>query len=62
IKIEGQESKVLVIDFAFGAHQLVYSTAKVLFHLIVDGKSVLALWLPKGKSREFRIRDGSKNP
>jgi beta-galactosidase len=39
---------------------LVYSTAEVLSHSVVDGQSILALWLPDGEFGEFSILGGSK--
>ncbi|KAK7049803.1 hypothetical protein VNI00_005233 [Paramarasmius palmivorus] len=60
IMLVGEQSKVVVTDFRFGENVLVYSTAEVLSHSIVDGKSILALWLPDAESGEFRIQGGSK--
>ncbi|KAG6809184.1 hypothetical protein H0H92_001242 [Tricholoma furcatifolium] len=57
--LSGRQSKILVTDFKFGTNTLVYSTAEVLSHSIVDSKSVLALWLPNGETGEFRIKGGS---
>lgn len=42
-------------DFAFGGKTLLYSTAEVLTYAIIDGKEVLALWVPTGESGEFTI-------
>jgi len=39
---------------------LVYSTAEVLSHSLVDGQSILVLWLPEGEAGEFSIHGGSK--
>jgi beta-galactosidase len=61
IRLAGQQSKVIVTDFHFGNNTLVYSTAEVLSHSIIDGQSVLALWLPEGESGEFAIKGGSKH-
>ncbi|KAF7314332.1 Glycoside hydrolase family 35 protein [Mycena kentingensis (nom. inval.)] len=60
IRLVGVQSKILVTDFRFSKNTLVYSTAEVLSHSIVDGQSVLALWLPDGVSGEFSILGGSK--
>ncbi|GLB44363.1 putative beta-galactosidase [Lyophyllum shimeji] len=59
VRLSGRQSKVLVTDFRFGDRSLVYSTAEVLSHSVVDGKSVLALWLPAGESGELMIKGGS---
>ncbi|KAI0170069.1 putative beta-galactosidase B [Pestalotiopsis sp. NC0098] len=55
ITINGHQSKIIVTDFAFGAKTLLYSTAEVLTYAIIDGKEVLALWVPTGESGEFTI-------
>lgn len=60
IRLAGRESKIIVTDFKFGENTLLYSTAEVLAHSIVDGKSILALWVPDGESGEFSILGGSK--
>ncbi|KAJ7107291.1 glycoside hydrolase family 35 protein [Mycena crocata] len=60
IRLVGVQSKIIVSDFRFGNNTLVYSTAEVLSHSIVDGESILALWLPDGESGEFSILGGSK--
>ncbi|KAJ7863079.1 glycoside hydrolase family 35 protein [Mycena olivaceomarginata] len=49
IRLVGVQSKIIVSDFRFGNNTLVYSTAEVLSHSVVDGKSILALWLPDGE-------------
>ncbi|KAH7137451.1 family 35 glycosyl hydrolase [Dactylonectria estremocensis] len=59
ITIDGHEAKVLVTDFTFGNKKLLYSTAEVLSYTIIDGKEVLALWLPEGETGEFAIRSTS---
>ncbi|KAK3315775.1 beta-galactosidase B [Apodospora peruviana] len=57
ITINGHQSKILVTDFPLGRNKtLVYSTAEVLTHGVVDGKDVLVLWVPNGESGEFLIR------
>ncbi|KAH8824376.1 glycoside hydrolase superfamily [Flagelloscypha sp. PMI_526] len=56
IHLEGRQSKVIVTDFTFGEKgALIYSTAEVLSHSIVDGQSVLALWVPDGETGEFAL-------
>ncbi|KAF8060198.1 glycoside hydrolase family 35 protein [Lyophyllum atratum] len=59
VRLSGRQSKIVVTDFRFGENSLVYSTAEVLSHSIIDGKSVLALWLPAGESGEFAVKGGS---
>ncbi|KAJ7175894.1 glycoside hydrolase family 35 protein [Mycena filopes] len=60
IRLVGVQSKIIVSDFRFNNNTLVYSTAEVLSHSIVDGQSILALWLPDGEFGEFSILGGSK--
>ncbi|KAJ7134655.1 glycoside hydrolase superfamily [Mycena epipterygia] len=55
IRLVGVQSKIIVSDFRFGNNTLIYSTAEVLSHSIVDGQSILALWLPDGEFGEFSI-------
>ncbi|KAG9079757.1 hypothetical protein FRC06_007502, partial [Ceratobasidium sp. 370] len=59
IVLNGRESKIVVTDFSFGNKTLLYSTAEVLSHATIDGKELLALWLPEGESGEFVIKGGS---
>uniref|UniRef100_A0A0W0FZJ3 beta-galactosidase n=2 Tax=Moniliophthora roreri TaxID=221103 RepID=A0A0W0FZJ3_MONRR len=59
IMLVGEQSKIVVTDFRFGDNILVYSTAEVLSHSVVDGQNILALWLPEGEPGEFRIQGGS---
>jgi beta-galactosidase len=60
IRLVGVQSRIIVSDFRFGNNTLVYSTAEVLSHSVVDGQSILALWLPDGEFGEFSILGGSK--
>ncbi|KAG6864404.1 hypothetical protein C0991_009729 [Blastosporella zonata] len=59
VQLSGRQSKIAVTDFRFGDNTLLYSTAEILSHSIIDGKSILALWVPDGESGEFRIKGGS---
>lgn len=54
--MSGHQSKILVTDFSFGSKSLLYSTAEVLTYSVVDGKEVIALWVPTGESGEFAVR------
>ncbi|KAJ7232006.1 glycoside hydrolase superfamily [Mycena rebaudengoi] len=60
IRLAGRQSKFVVTDFTFGHNTLLYSTAEPLSHSVVDGESVLTLWVPDGESGEFAILGGSK--
>jgi hypothetical protein len=57
IRLNGYQSKVIVTDFTFGSHTLLYSTAEVLSYVTLDGVPTLALWLPNGESGEFSVKD-----
>ncbi|QRW09228.1 glycoside hydrolase family 35 protein [Ceratobasidium sp. AG-Ba] len=59
IMLNGRDSKIVVTDFTFGNKTLLYSTAEVLSHATVDGRELLALWLPQNESGEFVIKGGS---
>jgi hypothetical protein len=55
ITINGHQSKIIVTDFPFGSKSLLYSTAEVLTYAVIDGKEILALWVPTGESGEFVV-------
>ncbi|KAH6641286.1 glycoside hydrolase superfamily [Chaetomium tenue] len=54
--LSGHEGKILVANFHFGDHTLYYSTAEVLTYSIIDGRPVLVLWTPRGRSGEFYLK------
>ncbi|KAH6850482.1 glycoside hydrolase superfamily [Chaetomium sp. MPI-CAGE-AT-0009] len=56
VVLSGHEGKILVTDFHFGNHTLYYSTAEVLTYSIIDGRPVLVLWTPSGRSGEFYLQ------
>jgi beta-galactosidase len=60
IRLNGHQSKIIVTDFQFGSHQLLYSTAEILTYAVLDGTPTLALWVPTGESGEFSVL-GSKS-
>ncbi|KAK4234521.1 glycoside hydrolase superfamily [Achaetomium macrosporum] len=53
--LSGNEGKILVADFHFGNQTLYYATAEVLTYSIIDGKEILVLWTPSGRSGEFYL-------
>ncbi|TRX89656.1 hypothetical protein FHL15_009406 [Xylaria flabelliformis] len=55
IAINGHQAKILVTDFQFGSKKLLYSTAEVLTYAAIDGREILALWVPTGESGEFTV-------
>lgn len=57
IRLNGHQSKIVVTDFSFGpSHTLLYSTAEVLTHALMDKKPTLVLWVPAGESGEFAVK------
>ncbi|KAK3297117.1 glycoside hydrolase superfamily [Chaetomium fimeti] len=56
VVLSGHEGKMLLADFHFGNHTLYYSTAEVLTYSIIDGRPVLVLWTPTGRTGEFYLR------
>lgn len=55
ITINGHQAKILPTDFAFGAKNLLYTTAEILTYSIIEGKEVLAVWIPTGESGELVV-------
>lgn len=55
ITIDGHQAKILPTDFKFGGKNLLYTTAEVLTYSVVDGKEVLAVWVPSGESGELVV-------
>jgi hypothetical protein len=60
IRLNGYQSKIVVTDFTFGSHKLLYSTAEVLSYAVLDGIPTLALWVPTGESGEFSVKNARK--
>ncbi|KAF2457709.1 glycoside hydrolase superfamily [Lineolata rhizophorae] len=62
VTLNGHQSKILVVDFNFGSHVLLYSTAEVLTYAVTDVGTILVLWVPTDESGEFHLKgatDGS---
>lgn len=55
ITINGHQAKILPTDFKFGSKNLLYTTAEVLTYSVIDGKEVLAVWVPTGESGELVV-------
>lgn len=55
ITINGHQAKILPTDFKFGTKNLVYTTAEILTYSIIDGKEILAVWVPTGESGELVV-------
>lgn len=54
--LDGFNSKIIVTDFTFGKHSLLYSTAEVLSTVLLDGVSTIAFWVPTGESGEVAFK------
>ncbi|KAJ7160386.1 glycoside hydrolase family 35 protein [Mycena filopes] len=64
ITLGGRESKVMVTDYAFGAHStLTYSTARIFFADVIDGRDVLFLHGAAAEAHEAALHlTGTPNP
>ncbi|RAL05492.1 glycoside hydrolase family 35 protein [Aspergillus ibericus CBS 121593] len=60
IRLNGHQSKIIVTDYTFGSETLLYSTAEVLTHAVIDDKPTLVLWVPTGESGEFAVKGVKK--
>jgi beta-galactosidase len=59
VALAGRQSKILVTDYTFGSHKLLYATADILTHGIFD-KDVLVFYLQAGQKGEFALK-GERN-
>ncbi|KAM7200018.1 family 35 glycosyl hydrolase [Rhypophila sp. PSN 637] len=56
IAINGHQSKIIVTDYKLqGNRTLLYSTAEILTHAVMDGKDVIVMWVPRGETGEFTV-------
>ncbi|KAH6717456.1 beta-galactosidase, domain 2-domain-containing protein [Leptodontidium sp. MPI-SDFR-AT-0119] len=55
INLNGRQSKILVTDYKFGNHTLLYSSANVLTSGIFD-VDILVLYLQEGQVRQFALK------
>ncbi|KAI5782710.1 putative beta-galactosidase C [Geopyxis carbonaria] len=62
VQLDGRESKIVVTDYRFGKHELLYSSAEVLTYAIVDSKPVLVLYLNTAQTGEFVLKKTSSKP
>jgi len=58
INLNGRQSKILVTDYSFGAHSLLYSSVDVLTYGTF-GIDVLVLYLEQGQTGQFALQTGS---
>ncbi|KAK4214137.1 family 35 glycosyl hydrolase [Rhypophila decipiens] len=56
IAINGHQSKIIVTDYKLqGNRTLLYSTAEILTHAVMDGKDVIVMWVPREETGEFTV-------
>ena len=60
ILLDGHQSKIIVTDFSIGKQKLTYSTAEVLTYALIDGSPTVVLWVPRGESAEFHVKNAKK--
>ncbi|KDN69951.1 putative glycosyl hydrolase family 35 [Colletotrichum sublineola] len=55
--LNGRQSKILVTDYAFGKHTLLYASADIATYGVFDTE-VLVFYLEEGQTGEFAFKDG----
>ncbi|CAG8981772.1 hypothetical protein HYALB_00004714 [Hymenoscyphus albidus] len=61
INLNGRQSKILVTDYKFGTHTLLYCSADILTYGVFGDVDVLVLYLEEGQVGEFGIKtDGEE--
>lgn len=58
VNLNGRQSKILVTDYTFGSHVLLYSSADVLTYGIFD-VDILVLYLEAGQIGQFAFKQGT---
>lgn len=56
VSLYGRQSKILVTDYTFGSHKLLYATADILTNGVFDS-DVLVFYLKAGQTGEFAFAD-----
>ncbi|KAL1878815.1 hypothetical protein VTK73DRAFT_7468 [Phialemonium thermophilum] len=56
VSLYGRQSKILVTDYSFGSHKLLYCSADVLINGVFDDADVLVLYLKPGQIGELVIQ------
>ncbi|KAK8114857.1 hypothetical protein PG999_006926, partial [Apiospora kogelbergensis] len=65
VELGGRQSKILVSDYTFGSHTLVYCSADIAaYGVFGGGVDVLVLYLKQGQTGQFAFKDeeGNKQP
>lgn len=60
LRVNGQDSKMLVADYALDGQHLVYSTSEIMTHLVQNGKDLALLYGRDGEDGETVLRYDSK--
>ncbi|KAI4731224.1 hypothetical protein E4T49_00989 [Aureobasidium sp. EXF-10728] len=55
VQLNGRQSKIVVTDYHFGKHTLLYSSVDVLTYGLLDSTTVLVLYLEGGQVGEFAL-------
>ena len=58
--MNGRQSKILVTDYKFGSHTLLYSSVDILTYGIFD-KDILVLYLNEGQAGQFALKNTQSN-
>ncbi|ETS80181.1 beta-galactosidase C [Pestalotiopsis fici W106-1] len=56
VELHGRQSKILVTDYNFGRHSLLYASADVAVHGVFDDADVLVMYLKEGQTGEFALK------
>jgi len=59
VSLNGRQSKILVSDYKFGNHTLLYATADIATHAVLGGVDVLVMYLKEGQTAHFVFRGES---
>lgn len=57
ISLLGRQSRILVTDYAFGEHILLYSSADIATYGNFEGVDAIVLYLKEGQTGEFAFKD-----
>ena len=61
VSLYGRQSKILVTDYTFGAHKLLYCSADILTHAVFDTDAdVLVLYLKEGQSAGLAFKGNER--
>jgi beta-galactosidase len=61
VSLYGRQSKILVTDYTFGSHQLLYSSADILTSATFGNIDVIVFYLKPGQVGEFALKGDKTN-